>query len=296
MGSLSESTTERTTIGDLNKRFGIDIGTGQAAPVTITSLADDLQSVTPGALFIVGRGVHVSDELITAAADRGAYAVLLPTSMRSRFGSSDPDIPLLFGDLSSEDLSSLAAQMAGYPANQLAIFAVCGNGSAGAAEALADLLHVLGNPVGLISNGNSYSLERDLVFSYPIGGLQVESMLFGAMEDGATSVVIDASDDTLLPGSLAGVSIDVCGLTNLMGGESGRTTHALMVSSLERYSPQISENTHATGRTSDSDEIAHENLPGTGERDLSMGIAMVMQAGIRKNGIRNALRVVRDFT
>lgn len=298
MGSLSESTTERTTIGDLGRILGLDIGSGQAAPVTVTSLADDLQSVTPGALFIAGKGMHVTPDVITAAADRGAYAVLLPSALKPAYASGDPDIPLLFGDPSATELSSLAARMAGNPANQLAIFTVSGSQSAGSAEALADLLHVLGNPVGLISAGNSYSLERDLVFSYPIGGLQVESVLVSAVEDGATSVVIDASGDTLAPGSLAGMSVDVCGLTDHGAKDGSRTLHDEMVAALADYAPQITENTHATGRTGDSDEIARENVTSgddLGISELSIAVAMVMQAGIKKSGIRNALRVVQDF-
>ncbi|MDD6373743.1 MAG: UDP-N-acetylmuramyl peptide synthase [Bifidobacteriaceae bacterium] len=296
MGSVCESTTERTTIGDLRDRFGVDIGSGEAAPVTVTSIADDLQSVTPGALFIAGAGVHVSPDLVSAAADRGAYAVLLPTSRKPEFNSLDPDIPVLFGDLTPAQLSTLAAQMTGYPANQLAIFTVCGGDSANCSEALADLLHVLGNPVGLLSSVGSYSLERDLTYSYPLSGLEVEAMLFAAMEDGATSVVIDASDTTLSDGALAGVSVDVCGLLDDVGVSD--SPDEAMKRSLARYGAQISENTHTTTRTHDSDEVAAENVKdgdGVTVDQLSIGIAMVMQAGIRKSGIRNALRVIRDF-
>lgn len=45
---------------------------------------------------------------------------------------------------------------------------------------LADFLHMLGNPVGVISAGNSQSLERFLDLNYPLSILDVQRTMLCA--------------------------------------------------------------------------------------------------------------------
>lgn len=300
MSALIESTAEHTTLGDLKDLYAFDIGAGQVAPVTVTSLTDSIATVSPGALYIVRPPTRIDEDLIAAAADRGAYAVLLPTSYKGAIDQADADIPVVFGDITPLQTARLAARMAGRPADDLAMFVVCGRDATLAARALADLLHILGNPVGLISHNHTYYLERLAAPSYPLDGMQVETILAGALEDGATSVVIDATPATIADDALGGVSVDVCGLMDYGsdGLDPNLDVHANMAATLQRCAPTITDSTLVATRTVDSDEIAaqnvHEGDPYTVPQ-LSMGIAMVMQAGIRKGSIRNALRIAREM-
>ncbi|MDB0630316.1 UDP-N-acetylmuramyl peptide synthase, partial [Bifidobacterium adolescentis] len=52
MSAVSESMNRRMTLGLLASRYGFDLDPTSAAEVTITSIADDVESVRPGALFV----------------------------------------------------------------------------------------------------------------------------------------------------------------------------------------------------------------------------------------------------
>lgn len=83
MSSLSEAATHRTTLGMLADRYGYELSPKFSRAVTVTSLASDIDSVTAGSLFMPG---NASMPPVAAASRKGAYAVMLPKSMRS----SDP--------------------------------------------------------------------------------------------------------------------------------------------------------------------------------------------------------------
>ena len=52
MSAVSESMNRRMTLGLLASRYGFDLDPTFATEVTITSIADDIDSVRPGALFM----------------------------------------------------------------------------------------------------------------------------------------------------------------------------------------------------------------------------------------------------
>ena len=54
MSAVNESIMQRTTLGQLVEHYGWDLVPAFASGVTITSLANDVESVTPGALVIFG--------------------------------------------------------------------------------------------------------------------------------------------------------------------------------------------------------------------------------------------------
>lgn len=80
MSSLSEAATHRTTLGMLADRYGYELSPKFSRAVTVTSLASDIDSVTAGSLFMPG---NASMPPVAAASRKGAYAVMLPKSMRS---------------------------------------------------------------------------------------------------------------------------------------------------------------------------------------------------------------------
>ena len=70
MSAVNESIMQRTTLGQLVEHYGWDLVPAFASGVTITSLANDVESVTPGALVIFGDDID-ADKLHRARA-RGA--------------------------------------------------------------------------------------------------------------------------------------------------------------------------------------------------------------------------------
>ena len=85
---------------------------------------------------------------------------------------------------------------------------------------LADFLHMLGNPVGVISSGNSQSLERYLDLDYPLSILDVQRTMAVCAEDGAAAVILALSDETLKDDALQSVSVDVLGCDDNGLGEA----------------------------------------------------------------------------
>ncbi|KAB5605976.1 UDP-N-acetylmuramyl peptide synthase [Bifidobacterium jacchi] len=297
MSAVSESVTGRITLGDLADRYGFDLTPPFAANVTITSLADDAESVSPGALLVVTSPDEADAARLGEAANRGAYAVLVPSAFDGRL--PDLDIPVLYGDPDGECLGRLAAQICGSPANAMAVFAVMGTDDASIEEnahVAATLLHTLGNPVAVIGADGSLSLERHLNLRYPLGILDVESTLAVCAEDGAAAVVIALNTRTLRDGALNGVNVDVLGQDCAQGDSLERV---MGQEAADRYGFVIDDQTHLTGFTEESDQLAMQSVSsGVPENDrrLSLAIAMVMAAGVRRANIRNALRVSRDIS
>lgn len=70
---------------------------------------------------------------------------------------------------------------------------------------------MLGNPVGVISAGNSQSLERFLDLNYPLSILDVQRTMAVCAEDGAAAVILALSEETLNDDALQSVNVDVLG-------------------------------------------------------------------------------------
>ncbi|MBW3091897.1 UDP-N-acetylmuramyl peptide synthase [Bifidobacterium sp. 82T10] len=300
MSSVSEAVARRMTLGYMTDHYGCELEPPFAANVTVTSLADDVDSVSPGALF-VPRGDAEGDpaNMMVQALERGAYAALVPTSMRDALAGCE--LPLLFGDLTDAQLGELATEMSGAPASMLAVFAVAGPAGGDVAanvRQLSRLLHMLGNPVSVIGSFGSQSLERQLQLDYPLGIFDVQRTLGVCQEDGAAAVIVALDDGTFRDGALGGVNIDVLGVD---GMDSDPRKGAIARADQTKYGFVMDDQTHLIGRTGESDQIAMQFSP-LADADMadvkrsSLAIAMVMAAGVRKNNIRNALRVNHDLS
>lgn len=112
MSAVNESIMQRTTLGQLVEHYGWDLVPSFASSVTITSLASDVESVSPGALVIFGDDID-ADKLHRARA-RGAYAALVPPSARESL-LSEADLPLLFANPTPQQLGLLTSRMAAIP-------------------------------------------------------------------------------------------------------------------------------------------------------------------------------------
>ena len=76
MSAVSESMNRRMTLGHLASQYGFDLDPSFASAVTVTSLADDIDSIRPGALFVPGADVDVRQ--LVQAQQLGAYGAIVP--------------------------------------------------------------------------------------------------------------------------------------------------------------------------------------------------------------------------
>lgn len=292
MSAISESASQRMTLGMLEQRYGFELEPAFARDVTVTSLANDVESVSPGSLFIPGRRIDMGR--LALAVQRGAYAVMLPTSMRNAV--EDRQVPILFADPTAQQIGQIAARIAGSPSDSIAVFALTGDDDARLREdvdVLAQFLHMLGNPVGTICEGDSQSLERFLDLRYPVDVFAVQRVLSVCVEDGVAAVIIALDDETLASGALAGVGVDVIG----HDGPADKDGIARLCDRVgARYGCLLDDDTHIAQRTDETDLMAVQaDFMPDQARALSLAIAMVLAAGIRKSSIRSALRVSKEL-
>lgn len=289
MSAVSESIAQRMTLGMLAEWYGFDIDPEFASNVTITSLSNAVDTISPGAMYICDSN-HLAD--LPRAEQSGAYAALLPRTCRGRDIQSG--IPLVFGDCGNHMLGDLASSLAGTPSNAMAVFAVAGDDDdiihAGVKH-LADFLHMLGNPVAVIDSTGSTSMTRSLNLSYPLGILDVQRTLAVCAEDGVAAVIIAMNNATLQREALESVNVDVLGSERVAQGED--------VASLKTRYAFVSDRALAlTVPTGESDELAAES-PAMFDQDrlghMSLAVAMVLAAGVRRNNVRSALRVANNL-
>ncbi|BDR54391.1 hypothetical protein KIMH_05020 [Bombiscardovia apis] len=77
MSALSESISQRITLGYLHSHYGLELDPAFAQDVTVTSIADDILSVRPGSLYLpcVGIDSKVSEESQLAALEGPSRAI-----------------------------------------------------------------------------------------------------------------------------------------------------------------------------------------------------------------------------
>ncbi len=177
--------------------------------MTITSIADDVESVRPGALFVPSADVDVHQ--LSQAQEQGAYGAIVPHALRGQ--TDDIQIPLIYAEPTMGQLGKLVSDMAGNPSDALAVFAITGKNREiveSEVRNLADFLHMLGNPVGVISSSDSQSLERFLNLDYPLSASSMcKRTMSVCAEDGAAAVILALDEETLREHALQSVSVDV---------------------------------------------------------------------------------------
>lgn len=353
MSALSESISQRMTLGYLRSRYGLKLVPNYAEEVTITSFVDDLASVRPGSLYLpflrdidtktdqlrlaITEGSQgISDDtesshtaetdlgdsrdaidsmpgaedvsnILRQAELRGAYAVLLPPEIAKRY-SGELSIPALVGDLDAAKLGQVLSKAAGDPSASLAVFALVGEDTSAAAEQLADFLHTLGNPVGLLSKHKLTSLDRSLDMEVPLNMFDVQRALSVCLEDGAAAVVIAVDSASMQADALQGVHIDVLGVpagqeqhSRAIGpvGRLHEMRHNRLNSVARHYGFALSSQLQVAHPSDMTDEIArqtmHSDDPSQTE-ELSLNIAMTMAAGVKRSHIRSALEASQELT
>ena len=127
--------------------------------------------------------------------------------------------------------------------------------------------------------------------SYPLGILDVQRTLAVCAEDGVAAVIIAMNNATLQREALESVNVDVLGSERVAQGED--------VASLKTRYAFVSDRALAlTVPTGESDELAAES-PAMFDQDrlghMSLAVAMVLAAGVRRNNVRSALRVANNL-
>ncbi len=385
MSSVSESISEHTTIGDVRRRYSIKAVGTQHDAVTLTSVADALEDITPGALYISSTSEY-DPRIVHAAARRGAYAVIfmLEDKAQSQVAPIDMEIPVLFANMRNDARARIAADLAGQPSRALAVFAIQGSqqrsnqassensstdnsqseasrsdedsqdsyssqrsdihGIDDSSEAefteeigkhvssnrnsdadadidpvvsgLYDLLHYLGNPLGVIDKRGGISLERELHLHTPLSPIDIQRMLFVMVEDGATSVIIHIDDSTLEALSLTKVDVDV--YTNTvqetfnvpeLGTQHSfrprKTKHdeeedlrRVARQNVQPYGATIHDQTMCVETTDDARDLVREAL-GDDDSDrfenLATAVSMVLAAGVKRNSVKSALQLSHEM-
>lgn len=211
MNAVDEFSRTRVTLGFAAQQYGFEVIPSFAAGITITSLACDVRNVKPGCLFIPAN--RVDKRQLEAARDAGAYAAMVTPEFRSE--AMSVGIPLLVSSNNPVTLGKLACDVNNDPSSFIATFAVAGDDYDEVYAnviRLADFLHMLGNPVGVISAAGSNSLQRDLDLEYPLGIVDIQHNLSVCVEDGAAAVVIALNSATLKKDALQSTNIDVLGV------------------------------------------------------------------------------------
>ncbi|WEV53443.1 UDP-N-acetylmuramyl peptide synthase [Bifidobacterium sp. ESL0704] len=294
MSVVNESISRRVTLGYIVSHYGFELEPGFCGGVTVTSIADSPDSVRPGALYVLKSADDPSS--LSLAVARGAYAVMVPPALASAARSAG--VPALLADPNPETMGALASDIAGTPANTMAVFVVCGDDDQeiqADVVRLANFLHMLGNPVGIISASGSSSLERELEMTCPLGILDVQHALAVCSEDGAAAMVISADGETLRPGALEGVNVDVLGSIETLNRTQ---SDDMLETSRSRYGFSIDERKRLVTCTEESGWLVGQTMVSgglQGQRRLSLAIAMALDAGVRRSNIRNALRVSKEM-
>lgn len=310
MNVVDEYSRVRVTLGFAAKNYGFEVVPAFASEVTVTSIAHDVRQVHPGCLFVpLG---HVDRRQLEAARDAGAYAALVPPEFRNE--AVDLGIPLLVSSANPVALGKLACDINCDPSSCVATFAVAGDDDDeihANVLRLADFLHMLGNPVGVISDAGSSSLQRELSLEYPLNIADVQHTLSVCAEDGAAAVVIALNSATLSKNALQSVNIDVLGAEKSKVDDDSKsttdattnatttaTTNISFYSLRQRYGFSSRDHSYCVTRSTESDELAQladeiggENI----KRHLSLAIAMVLAAGVRRGTIKSALRVSHEL-
>lgn len=314
MNVVDEYSRVRVTLGFAAKNYGFEVVPAFASEVTVTSIAHDVRQVHPGCLFVpLG---HVDRRQLEAARDAGAYAALVPPEFRNE--AVDLGIPLLVSSANPVALGKLACDINCDPSSCVATFAVAGDDDDeihANVLRLADFLHMLGNPVGVISDAGSSSLQRELSLEYPLNIADVQHTLSVCAEDGAAAVVIALNSATLSKNALQSVNIDVLGAeksqvdddskstdnatTNATNNATATATSNISFYSLrQRYGFSSRDHSYCVTRSTESDELAQlaDEIGGQNiKRHLSLAIAMVLAAGVRRGTIKSALRVSHEL-
>jgi UDP-N-acetylmuramoyl-L-alanyl-D-glutamate--2,6-diaminopimelate ligase len=263
----------------LHDAFGVETP-ADTAHVQVTAIAQHLDGVTPGALFIARRGARVdAHTLIPAAIARGAVAVV-----GERRLEHTPAVPYLQVADGRGAVAALAASFYHHPSRRLQVAGVTGtDGKTTSAALLHHLLQGESEPVrsGLMSTAVT-KLGGAVVpsasgFTTP-EATEVQAFLARCQAAGAVHAVIEASSHASALQRLERVHFRVMGWTNLS------PEHLDLHGTFEAYrEAKLALVRSAEVAVLNRDDPAYPHFAAVAERGVSVGFHP--EADVRAEGL-----------
>ena len=260
--------------------------------MTITSIADDVESVRPGALFVPSADVDVHQ--LSQAQEQGAYGAIVPHALRGQ--TDDIQIPLIYAEPTMGQLGKLVSDMAGNPSDALAVFAITGKNREDRGIRSEE---PRGFPAHAGQPRRSDQLVRFTVIgTLPQSGISSVGHRCATYHGGvrrrrrSRCYILALDEETLREDALQSVSVDV------LACDDNGLSDAEVAKLVAKFGCAVGKQTRIAGRTQESDLLAAQAATAYGQTDsrsLSLSIAMVLAAGVRKANIKSALRVSRDL-
>lgn len=319
MAILSNDRNHHLTIDYLQRTFNAITTEPFTSSVTFTSVATSLKNVSPGSLFAPLDPQEHNETVYRQAMFRGAYGILLENThhFATRSDQNQPQYPqhhigipvILMRDV-AKNIGLICSFLEQDPSLKVAMFICFGIEVKDVAEKLASLLHMLGNPVGLISqSGQSYSVNRHLNLSFPLDSSALQETESIIAEDGAAALVIAANDKTLLPWALSGTQVDICcGYRALLDTDqpvekSHFQSSVISVQSHSLFGAVFDNETRIIGDHSPYDVLVGSDIFNylidvipLGDAATRIAISMVLAAGITPESIKKAVSVSQEFS
>ena len=198
---MSRCTVPAVTLGRVAELSGSNVGTPD---VPVHGITDDSRDVSPGDVFLCFRGgTHDGHDSAAAAVDAGASGIVcertvpgVPTGLQIVV----PDVRSVAGPL--------ASALLGHPSRSLRMIGVTGtNGKTSTASFICSLLRTAGRQPHLIGTVTGVRTTPEAI--------ELQSQLAGAVESGATHVVMEVSSHALVMRRTDGIVYDVAVFTNL---------------------------------------------------------------------------------
>jgi UDP-N-acetylmuramoyl-L-alanyl-D-glutamate--2,6-diaminopimelate ligase len=186
-----------------------------AWPTVVGDLRQDSRALKPGDVFIALQGAHLDGRAyIPAAIAKGAAAILMEGPAGTMLEAGVPVISI--PDLKA-NLAALAAAFYGEPAKMIPLIGVTGtNGKTSCSHFVAEALHALGEPCGLmgtLGSGFYGALGEPGLTTPEACGLQ--ALLRQFVDQGAKAVAMEVSSHSIDQGRIDGLQFETALFTNL---------------------------------------------------------------------------------
>jgi UDP-N-acetylmuramoyl-L-alanyl-D-glutamate--2,6-diaminopimelate ligase len=180
-------------------------------PATVSAIAVDSRSATPGCLFVAVRGERVDGhDFLAGAVQRGAAVAVVEREL-------DVDVPQIVVADSRVAISRLADAFYDHPSRALTVFGITGtNGKTTTSFLVQAIAETAGMPCGVIGTlggqvgGRTWSLEN----TTPLA-LELHRVLAEMRDAGARAVAMEVSSHALALGRADDVRFRAAALTNV---------------------------------------------------------------------------------
>jgi UDP-N-acetylmuramoyl-L-alanyl-D-glutamate--2,6-diaminopimelate ligase len=180
-------------------------------PETVTDIAVDSRTVTPGSLFVAVQGERVDGHrFLASAVERGAGAAVVEREMEA-------DIPQIVVADTRAAISRLADAFYDHPSHELLVFGITGtNGKTTTTYLLRSIAEAAGLPCGVIGTlGGQFNSRTWALENTTPPALELHRLLAEMRTAGARAVAMEVSSHALALGRVDDVRFRAAALTNV---------------------------------------------------------------------------------